>query len=150
MYVLGNFEDTLYPANLDGVEDDRAISAIFRLVNSRQWDKIVTHNPIGEYGHPQHKFIFDRVKIAVDISSNVNGFYVFDKSTKKLDKDKLEMKMELLTLYKSQQSIINQLLNNEGRWFISDDSTTNYIEYENIIKYDEDDWKIDYIKCYDK
>ena len=145
-----DFEDTLYPANLDGVEDDRAISAIFRLVNSRQWDKIVTHNPIGEYGHPQHKFIFDRVKIAVDISSNVNGFYVFDKSTKKLDKDKLEMKMELLTLYKSQQSIINQLLNNEGRWFISDDSTTNYIEYENIIKYDEDDWKIDYIKCYDK
>ena len=60
------------------------------------------------------------------------------------------LKIDLLTLYKSQQPIIYQLLNNEGRWFISDDSTTNYIEYENIIKYDEDDWKIDYIKCYDK
>ena len=29
---------------------------------SRQWEKIVTHNPIGEYGHPQHKLVFDVVK----------------------------------------------------------------------------------------
>ena len=145
-----DFEDTLYPTNLDGGEDDRAISTIFRLVDSRQWDKIITHNPIGEYGHPQHKWVFDRVKTSVDVSSNNNDFYVFGKSSKKLNKDKLDIKRELLTLYKSQQPIINQLLNNDGRWFISDDSTTNYIEYENITKYNENDWKNNYINCYDK
>ena len=49
-----DYEDTLYPT--------QTYDQIDIIVNSRKWEKIVTHNPVGEYGHPQHKLIFDRVK----------------------------------------------------------------------------------------
>ena len=48
--------------------------------------KIVTHNPIGEYGHPQHKQVFDTV---LNIT---NDFYVFGKSQQKLDQNILDTK----------------------------------------------------------
>ena len=60
------------------------------------------------------------------------------------------IKKELLTLYKSEQPIINQLLTNSGDWFKSSDDSINYIEYECIEKYDVTRNKNNYIKCYEK
>jgi hypothetical protein len=132
-----DYEDTLHPTliGLDWLDD---------IINSRKWDKIITHNPVGEYGHPQHKLIFDKVKSLVD------DFYVFGKSPTKLPNAIINQKLKLLKIYKSEQSIINQLLTNNGRWFISNDSNTNYIEYESISKYNIKQDNTPYKHCYDK
>lgn len=117
---------------------------------SRQWEKIVTHNPIGEYGHPQHKAVFNFIKEYIDKIILKDILYVFGKSNTKLDKNVLNTKKELLTLYKSEQSIINQLLTNTGDWFKSSDNNINYIEHECIEKYDVNKNKDNYIECYEK
>ena len=62
----------------------------------------------------------------------------------------MEIKKELLTLYKSEQPIFNQLLANNGNWFKSSNSNINYIEHESIEKYDIKKDKNNYIKCYEK
>ena len=134
-WEMFDYEDTLYPTQQFDLED---------ILMSRKWEKIVTHNPIGEYGHPQHKLVFDTV---LNIT---NDFYVFGKSIKKLNINCLVIKKELLTLYKSEQPIINQLLTNSGDWFKSSDDLINYIEYECIEKYDVTRNKNNYIKCYEK
>jgi len=130
-----DYEDTLYPTQHFNLKD---------ILKSKEWEKVVTHNPIGEYGHPQHKLVFDAI---LDITDD---FYVFGKSNIKLDKDTVDTKKNLLTLYKSEQSIINQLLNNNGDWFKSSNNAINYIEYETIEKYDETKNKNNYIACYEK
>tara|TARA_Y100001972_G_scaffold24648_1_gene29807 strand:- start:6592 stop:8037 length:1446 start_codon:yes stop_codon:yes gene_type:complete len=131
-----DYEDTLYPT--------QTYEEIDVIVNSRKWDKIVTHNPVGEYGHPQHKLIFDRVK------NLTNDFYVFGKSPNKLPNHIINKKLELLKIYKSEQPIIDQLLTNNGRWFISNDPSTNYIEFESINRYNKELDKTPYINCYEK
>tara|TARA_B100000780_G_C21088833_1_gene438762 strand:+ start:103 stop:1545 length:1443 start_codon:yes stop_codon:yes gene_type:complete len=133
--ILG-YEDTLYPI--------QTYDKIDTIINSRNWEKIVTHNPVGEYGHPQHKLIFDKVKSLTD------NFWVFGKSSKRLPDWILGEKMALLKLYKSEQSIINQILECNGRWFISNNLDTNYIEHESIAKYDIKRNNTPYIHCYDK
>ena len=134
-WEMFDYEDTLYPTQQFDLED---------ILMSRKWEKIVTHNPIGEYGHPQHKQVFDTV---LNIT---NDFYVFGKSQQKLDQNILDTKNSLLTLYTSEAPIINQLLTNNGDWFKSNDPFTNYIEYECIKKYDVNKSKDNYIKCYEK
>lgn len=131
-----DYEDTLYPT--------QTYQGIDKIVNSRQWEKIVTHNPVGEYGHPQHKVIFDRVKSLVD------DFYVFGKSTDKLEEAVLNRKKELLKIYKSEQPIIQQILTNNGSWYKSNNPNTNYIEFESIQKYDSNKDKTPYVDCYAK
>ena len=116
---------------------------------SRQWEKIVTHNPIGEYGHPQHKAVFNFVKEYIDKIILEDILYVFGKSNTKLDKNILDKKLELLKLYKSEQPVINQILTKNGDWFKSN-SDTNYIEYESITKYNKNKDITPYIACYDK
>ena len=117
---------------------------------NRQWEKIVTHNPIGEYGHPQHKAVFNFIKEYIDKIILEDILYVFGKSSTKLDKNIVDTKKNLLTLYKSEQSIINQILNNKGDWFKSSNNNINYIEYESVEKYEENKNKNNYIACYDK
>jgi hypothetical protein len=109
----------------------------------KKWKKIVTHNPIGEYGHPKHKRLFETIK---KLSKK---FCVFGKDTNKLPKDILKKKLELLKLYKSEQEIINQLKDKNGDWFKSN-SDTNYIEYESITQYTKSLDTTKYIACYDK
>jgi LmbE family N-acetylglucosaminyl deacetylase len=133
-YEILNYEDVLDPT------EDYDIKNI---INQKKWKKIVTHNSIGEYGHPMHKKVFDKVK---KLTTN---FYVFGKSPEKLDKKVLKRKKELLNLYKSEQPIISQLLNKNGDWFKSN-SDTNYIEYESIEKYKKSKDKTKYIACYEK
>ena len=87
---------------------------------------------------------FDRVKSLVD------DFYVFGKSPNKLSDSIINKKLELLKLYESEKPIIDQLLNNNGRWFISNNPDTNYIEFESINRYNKELDKTPYINCYDK
>jgi len=136
-WEVKNYEDTLYPTH-------QTFSDIDLIINSRKWDKIVTHNPVGEYGHPQHKLIFDRVKSLTD------DFYVFSKSPQQLPEDILCRKLELLKFYQSEQAIIQHILECKGGWFKSNDSETNYIEHESITKYDIKRDNTPYIHCYDK
>ena len=141
-WEMFDYEDTLYPTQQFNLED---------ILMSRQWEKIVTHNPIGEYGHPQHKLVFDVVKEYIEkVICNKDIFYVFGKSQQKLDQDILDTKNSLLTLYTSEAPIINQLLTNNGDWFKSNDPFTNYIEHECIENYDVNRSKDNYIKCYEK
>ena len=139
-----DYEDTLHPTQTYDKLDD--------IINSREWKKIVTHNPVGEYGHPQHKLIHDRVKncLAETSPSTIDNFYVFGKSPVKINEMILNLKMDLLKLYKSEEEIINQILNSNGRWFISNDPTTNYVEYESISKYNIKQDNTPYTHCYDK
>ena len=130
-----DYEDTLEPL------EEYDLNSI---INSRNWEKIVTHNPIGEYGHPQHKLVFDSVLKITD------NFYVFGKDAQKLDQNVLDTKIDLLTLYQSEQSIIQQLLTNNGDWFKSSDDNVNYIEHESIKKYSKKKVKNNYVVCYEK
>lgn len=124
--------------------DSLNVKNLERIVNSRQWDKIVTHNPIGEYGHPQHKIIFEAVKLLTQ------DFYVFGKTNKKLDVKVLSKKVKALNLYISEKEIIHQILHKNGSWFKSNDDFTNYIENESIEKYDPLKDQTPFIACYDK
>lgn len=137
-YEIWDYPDTLK----FGTEWD--ITQFSNLINSKKWEKIVTHNSIGEYGHPQHKEVFDIVKSITD------DFYVFGKSPKKLPTDILNTKQNLLSLYKSEQPIISQLLEKNGDWFKSNNDSTNYIEYESIKKYSTKNDTTKFVACYEK
>ena len=136
-YEMWDFKDSLY--------DETKIYNLepFNKLLFKNWEKIITHNPIGEYGHPKHKRLFETIK------KLTNEFYVFGKSSTKLPKNILDKKQKLLKLYKSEQPIINQLLTKNGDWFKSN-SNTNYIEYESITRYDKNKDITPYIACYDK
>ncbi len=144
---VGSWEIFDYKDDLNNPPEKYNIESILL---GRQWEKIVTHNPIGEYGHPQHKAIFNFIKEYIDKIILEDILYVFGKSNTKLDKESLKTKKELLTLYKSEQPIINQLLNNNGSWFKSSNNNTNYIEHESIKKYNKKKDKNNYIACYEK
>jgi len=130
-----DYEDTLYTNQEFELQN---------ILTAKEWEKIVTHNPIGEYGHPQHKLLFDTVNKFTD------DFYVFGKSEEKLTEDILDKKKEFLKLYESENEIINQLLTNNGDWFKSNNNETNYIEYESITKYEKSKDLTTFTLCYEK
>ncbi len=72
-----------------------------RVLKSREYDKIVTHNFNGEYGHPRHRACHN-------ILSNLepDKLWCFDKG-KKLNKEIIRKKAELLTIYKSQKKVLD-------------------------------------------
>jgi len=124
--------------------DNLNITNLERMIKSRNWDKIVTHNPIGEYGHPQHKLIFEAIKIITQ------DFYVFGKSPQKIDLNILTKKVKALSFYVSEKEIIHQILHKNGDWFKSNDDSTNYIENESIEKYNPLKDTTPFVACYDK
>jgi hypothetical protein len=124
---------------------------LLNIISTKPWEKIVTHNPIGEYGHPQHKTTFISVKQFIDSTNNSeNILYVFGKGSNKLNKDILDRKKQLLKIYSSEEDIIDQILHNNGDWFKSNNPNTNYIEFECIEKYNKDRDTTPFIPCYEK
>ena len=114
-----------------------------KIIKMKKWDKIVTHNPIGEYGHPHHRDIFEKVK------SITKNFYIFQKGKTYLTKEELNHKLEILKLYSTEQKVIDDLLKNRGM-FKSKDIETNYIENETITKYIEELDVSPFVECYKK
>lgn len=129
------------------LDSDILSSILKEEINSKEWKKIVTHNNIGEYGHPHHYQIHNEVK---KIISNIDNLWVFDKRKERIESETLERKNRILNeIYASQKDIIFQIRGNYGRWFIDKDMETNYIENGIISRYEESSTKEDkFIACY--
>lgn len=106
------------------------------VIESKDWNVIVTHNPDGEYGHIHHMMVSE---MTTEISNKDKLFY-FDKYYSKEDlakidssklesinKEELENKMRLLDHYVSQGDIVNNHIQT--------------IIYEDFIPYEEWDEK---------
>ena len=119
--------------NWDTVKED-IITDIEKIYALKDWKKIVTHNPEGEYGHIHHKMTNEIVTKNVD----KNKLFYFGKYYSKkdleendidfvlLDEDTLKKKEEILNLYVSQDKTIHKTFG-------------HMIKSENVISYE--DWK---------
>lgn len=97
-----NYEIWSFPDRWKGDFDRKALKALLKKeLELNQYKKIVTHNKKGEYGHTQHialsKIMHSLVK---------KNLYVFHKGKKIIPLTLLKKKLDLLTLYPSQRSII--------------------------------------------
>lgn len=73
-----------------------------RVLFEQDWEKVVTHNKQGEYGHPHHKQLHVLIK---SILRN-KKLWTFDFSgQKKLSDDIWEAKLDLIRIYESQKEI---------------------------------------------
>ena len=144
-YEIWDFDSSI-TAPFPQKDLDRKIE---KLLESHPWEKIVTHNPCGEYGHIQHRNVFDSVEKYCD------NFYVFCKSPVKLEPDRLQRKRKALKKYTSeaivsQEAIISQLQELNGDWYIMPDMSTNYIEHGTVEAYRAARHTTPFINCYAK
>ena len=128
---------------MEAFPSDSLDKKIEHLINSQQWKKVVTHGPCGEYGHIQHKNVFDSVKKYCD------NFYIFCKSPAALEPEKLQRKHEALKIYSS-EDIIPQLQQLNGDWYIMPDMSTNYIEHGTAELYKPSRHITPFIHCWEK
>ncbi|MFT9848930.1 PIG-L family deacetylase [Aneurinibacillus sp. REN35] len=76
-----------------------------RVLHERTYEKIVTHNLQGEYGHPEHKAVSEVMHNLVE-----NNLYVFDLSLNEvLEMHILRKKLEISEIYQSQLHAFEQL-----------------------------------------
>ena len=81
---------------------EKLIYELLRLLRERDWVKIVTHNKVGEYGHPRHRALHEILNhLRPDI------LWQFDKRKKRLSNKILIKKRDLLKVYKSQKEILD-------------------------------------------
>lgn len=130
-----------YPDKTDGKRDDWQNSYIYiqedlkDIINYKNWGKIVTHNPEGEYGHEQHIMTSN----IVTSLANKNKLYYFNdyfyenddsiNNNQILDEKILKEKENLLKIYKSQTAIINNHYHT-----IKYKELTRYSDWENNKK----------------
>lgn len=118
--------------NWDTVRDDIK-SDIEKIYALKDWEKIITHNPEGEYGHIHHKMTD---KIVTDTVNHENLFYFGKYYSKReleeneemelplLDEDTLKEKEEILNLYVTQDYTIHKTFG-------------HMIKSENVVSYEE-------------
>lgn len=105
------------------------------IISKKDWNKIVTHNPNGEYGHNHHKMT-SNIVTKLCIKNHINNLKYFGKyySKKRIDENKgsrelpnniYENKMKMIDVYKSQKFVKDYF----GQMF----------KYENLV--DSKDWK---------
>lgn len=138
--MMNYFEDeyiTLgYPDLVEGKksewtdEYDSITRDIKNIINLKEWDKIVTHNPDGEYGHIHHKMTN---RIVTGLTNDKSKLYYFNKTystkyykenniSKTLDEDMCNKKRELFDkYYKSQVGL----------------KVRHLSDYEKVTSYDE-------------
>lgn len=80
-----------------------------KIITSKKWDNIVTHNNIGEYGHIHHRLTSKIVTIIIKSLKIDSNFYYFGDYYKKgqikenrISQESLEKKIELMKNYHSQ------------------------------------------------
>jgi hypothetical protein len=116
-------------SNWSDITDDLT-KDLKEIIELRNWDKIVTHNPNGEYGHAQHKITSN---IVTSITTN-NLYYFGNYYNKKtignhtkhlvpISQNTLNKKQELIGIYNSEQ------------YFQT--SFNHMFPYENWISYEE-------------
>lgn len=138
-YEIWNYKDDLYEPFSDDI-----VPKLRSVIEGYDWNKIVTHNPIGEYGHPQHRDLHMKIRMITE------DIYVFCKTPHILDENTLNRKRQLLRMYPSQHEIIYQLEVKNGRWYISNDEATDYIRYSDISKYSLSLDNTEFVRCVDK
>ena len=93
---------------------------ICTLLQLKNWQEVATHNPAGEYGHIHHKLTNALVTQAFSAYGSGTLYYFGDYySAKKLPaskndltqitKDKLEQKLEICSVYRSQKRTVSKL-----------------------------------------
>ena len=81
---------------------EKLIYELLRALRERKWIKIVTHNKVGEYGHPRHRALHEILNhLRPDI------LWQFDKGSDRLSQDLLLKKRDLLKVYKSQREVLD-------------------------------------------
>lgn len=103
-YEMWSYRDEQFtPLNEDGLKRD-----LSRVVAEQEWEKIVTHNEAGEYGHIHHQQIHRLMKELVreDLwTFNFDGPY-------SLPEDVWEAKVDLVSMYESQKHICDEHIKN--------------------------------------
>lgn len=96
---------------------DEMVKDLDKILNAKAWNRIVTHNPDGEYGHQHHKFL--NVMVASECQSKglLNELYYFGKYYNKdevelLEKttsgDTLRIKKRLIRRYEINLEYLNR------------------------------------------
>ena len=81
---------------------EKLIYELLRVLRERDWVKIVTHNKVGEYGHPRHRALHEILNhLRPDI------LWQFDKRKKRLSTNILIKKRNLLKVYGSQREVLD-------------------------------------------
>lgn len=77
-YLIMNFPDKVDGKKSDWSKDKEKINKYLSdIINMRDWDEIVTHNPAGEYGHIHHKMTSEMVTNLVDDKSKLIYFGIY-------------------------------------------------------------------------
>ncbi len=102
----------------EGVKD-QIKEQVARAVTKKDWEKIVTHNPEGEYGHQHHKMVDEIVTSVCQENKQTGALYYFEHYFKKLDlylhpypilsAQELFLKQEILKNYPSQKHVVDGL-----------------------------------------
>ena len=106
-----------YPDRNDWVDYNKSIKKDLKtILKYKKFNYIVTHNPVGEYGHNQHIMVSNYVTELVKDKSKLyyfNHYYTQEELNnlnslpKTITSAELAKKEEVLTIYKSQEAIIN-------------------------------------------
>ncbi len=80
---------------------EKLIYELLRVLRERNWIKVVTHNKVGEYGHPRHRGCHD---VLAHLRPEL--LWCFDRGDK-LDDDMIKTKGELLDCYRSQREVLD-------------------------------------------
>jgi len=131
-----------YPNTINGVRSNwqkeylNINKSLKEIIEYKDWDLIVTHNPNGEYGHIHHKMTNKIVTDIVEDKSKLAYFGIYHSKkniSKYLNKmtpisdNQLKRKRKLIGLYKTQKFIQYRF--------------NHMYAYENFINYE--DWKWD-------
>ena len=81
------------------LEEENLLADLERVIKEETWEKIVTHNQYGDYGHPHHKQVHFLVK------KIVNNFLVFDFFGKQLPDKVWQEKLNLINIYEIKKEI---------------------------------------------
>ncbi|MDP4106001.1 MAG: PIG-L family deacetylase [Bacillota bacterium] len=117
--VGASYEIWNYPDIYEGSFDKQLVAKdIRKRIDKHRYHRIVTHNLCGEYGHSQHKSLSKILH-----SEGIDNLYVFETGKKIIPFKLIQKKLKLLSIYKSQMFVIEELL--------------PYILYECIVPYSE-------------
>lgn len=103
--VILNFKDTLIRKKFKKQKNEIQ-EFLNKIITQKKWDKVITHNKKGEYGHFHHKLVshwVSEIYKDTEYFKYHNRFYYWFK--KKPSKDITNKKLELIKVYKKSQLI---------------------------------------------
>lgn len=134
-YLMLNYPDKVHGKRDDWKNSRSGITAdLEKIMRLKHWDKIVTHNEEGEYGHIHHKMTHNIVKSIYD-GGNIKGqLYFFGKYYKK--KDISLYRDSLISIDEAEKQVkINQMIEVYKSQSFIKESFGHMFDYENWIEY---------------